>query len=44
MQRVIDAVHPYPALGEINKKVATRSSPQDFFRKGEEGIEIFLCP
>ena len=37
------AVHPYPTLGEINKRVAgTYPVAQDFLRKSEKRLEVLL--
>ena len=37
------AVHPYPTIGEINKKVVgTFFSPKIFSEKGPKGVEVFL--
>ncbi len=39
------AIHPYPTMGEINKKVAgSYFSPKIFSEKVQKGSEIFLPP
>ena len=39
------AVHPYPTLGEINKRVAgTLLVPESILGAGQEGTQVFLQP
>ena len=43
LSTLASAVHPYPTLGEINKRVAgTFFSPKIFSEKVKKGLEFFF--